>query len=91
MKNVIVKTKLVTIFAQDGALRFIIKMGDGKSIEHQPFTADVRGTVAALLLAADVEAGKFAPLTSYTEEPHYPQLTNKARGVLSINAKGNQE
>mgnify|MGYP003352345167 CR=1 FL=1 len=39
----------------------LIKMKSGQWLEHCPFPADERGTVAALLLAADVCAGKFYP------------------------------
>lgn len=58
----ILSTKLITIADAGTSLRVFITLSQGGTIEHEPFTNDQRGLVGALMLAADVNAGKFFPM-----------------------------
>jgi hypothetical protein len=65
--KVILDTKLVRIVDAGHEYQVFIALSKGGSIEHNPFPPTQEGLVAALLLAADVNAGKFYPMRVVTE------------------------
>ncbi len=57
---IILNTRLCRIMLDGGKYRvLLLAHEDGSVIEHEPFDNNQQGLVAALLLAADVNAGKF--------------------------------
>lgn len=55
----LIQTKLITVVKAGTKLIPLLQCEDGTVIEHQHFDANQEGICAALLLAADVNAGKF--------------------------------
>lgn len=59
MKNFIVNTPLVQVFASKNGYEMHITCKDGSVIAHQPFPPTLEGMVAAISLSAEICAGKF--------------------------------
>lgn len=57
----ILDTDIVKINDTGSEYQVLIRMSQGGVIEHEPFSHDVRGLVAALQLATEICAGKFFP------------------------------
>lgn len=57
----ILDTDIVKINDNGSEYQVLIRMSQGGVIEHEPFSHDVRGLVAALQLATEICAGKFFP------------------------------
>jgi len=71
--KLILNTPLVKIEDTGTEYRVLIALSDGGAIEHNPFGRNQEGLVAALLLAADVNAGKFYPKRVVTVETIGPK------------------
>lgn len=59
--KVVLDTKLIQVLDTGSEYQVLIALSRGGVIEHEPFERSQQGLVAALLLAADVNAGKFFP------------------------------
>ena len=60
-KRKVVDTKLILVVEDGPSLLVYIALSQGGWIEHEPFWNSPEGLVGALMLAADVNAGKFYP------------------------------
>jgi hypothetical protein len=80
----ILQTDLVRIIDDKTQYAVHIRLSKGGWIEHEPFERKQSGLVAALLLAADVNAGKFFPRRVINEKSE-PLMIEKE--VLAIEAK----
>lgn len=85
-KRVILQTDLVRIVF-DGKLHHVhIRLSEGGWLEHNPFSGDLRGLVAAMTLATDCLAGKFFPMgviaSSEAEKPRQKALA--APSTISV-------
>lgn len=57
--TVVVNTPLVCVKKGSVGFHMYITCKDGSIIEHEPFSNDLQGMVAAISLAAEICAGKF--------------------------------
>lgn len=60
-KKCVLNTEQVKVFDTGTEYQVLVVCQDGAVIEHEPFTRDQHGLVGAILLGADICAGKFFP------------------------------
>lgn len=83
MTKYIVNTELVKVIDNGASYQMHILCKSGQIVEHEPFSRDLEGLVAAISLSAEICAGKFYLSRVLTNDAKKPAQLESKKGAIN--------